>query len=146
MPAPAVITLEGATVEGKSQTAANPASQPDAGARFNGTRAPQATARKTAPAKIERSSRGKDEITFLPSPVLYRLTRDTVLVTRRDGARILIPKGTVVRVAGITHDDKALVVSRKGNPDGLIARAGLEEITDGQVKPGSSGSRSESAG
>jgi len=31
-----------------------------------------------------------------------------------------------------------LVVSRKGNPDGLIARAGLEEIIDGQVITGSS--------
>jgi len=138
VPAPAVITLEGAMVEGKSQTAANPASQPDAGVRFNGTRASQATVRKTAPAKIERASREKEEITFLPSPVLYRLTRDTVLVTRRDGARILIPKGTLVRVAGITHDDKALVVSQRGNPDGLIARTSLEEITDEQVKPGSS--------
>src|SRR5437870_12179844 len=39
-PVPAVITLEGAIVEGRSQTAANPASQPDAGVRFNGTRAP----------------------------------------------------------------------------------------------------------
>jgi len=138
VPAPAVITLEGATVDGKSQAAANPAPRPDPEARFNGTRAPQATARKTAPAKVESSSRGKDEITFLPLPVLYRLTRDTVLVTRRDGARILIPKGTVVRVAAITQDDKALVVSRKGNPDGLIARAGLEEITDGLVMTGSS--------
>ena len=138
VPTPAVITLEGARVEGKSQTAANPASQPDAGVRFNGTRASQATVRKTAPAKIERASREKEEITFLPSPVLYRLTRDTVLVTRRDGARILIPKGTLVRVAGITQDDKALVVSQRGNPDGLIARTSLEEITDEQVKPGSS--------
>ena len=33
VPAPAVITLEGATVEGKTQTAANPASRPDAGVR-----------------------------------------------------------------------------------------------------------------
>jgi hypothetical protein len=137
-PAPAVITLEGATVEGKSHAAANPASQPDAGARFNGSRAPEATARKTAPAKIESSSRGKDEIIFLPSAVLYRLTRDTILVTRRDGARILIPKGTVVRVAGITQDDKALVVSRKGNPDGLIATASLEAIPDEQVRSVSS--------
>ena len=138
VPTPAVITLEGARVEGKSQTAANPASQPDAGVRFNGTRASQATVRKTAPAKVERASREKEEITFLPSAVLYRLTRDTVLVTRRDGARILIPKGTVVRVAGITQDDKAFVVSQRGNPDGLIARTSLEEITDEQVKPGSS--------
>ena len=138
VPAPAVITLEGATVEGNTQIAANPASQPDAGARFNASPAPQATARKTAPAKVERASRGKDEIIFLPSAVLYRLTRDTILVTRRDGARILIPKGTVVRVAGITQDDKALVVSRKGNPDGLIATASLEGIPDEQVRPVSS--------
>jgi hypothetical protein len=138
VPAPAVIALEDATVEGKSQIAASPPPRPDAGVNPKGTRAPEATARKTAPAKVESSSRVKDEITFLPSPVLYRLTRDTVLVTRRDGARILIPKGTIVRVAGITQDDKALVVSRKGNPDGLIARAGLEEITDGQVMTGSS--------
>src|SRR5439155_2906654 len=73
VPAPAVITLEGATVDGRFQTAANPASRPDAGVRFNGTRAPEATARKTAPAKVERSSRAKDEIIFLPSDVLYRL-------------------------------------------------------------------------
>jgi hypothetical protein len=138
VPAPAIITLEGATVGGNTQTAANPASRPNAGVRFNGTRAPDATARKITPAKVESSSRGKDEIIFLPSPILYRLTRDTVLVTRRDGARILIPKGTLVRVAGITHDDKALVVSQRGNPDGLIARTSLEEITDEQVKPGSS--------
>ena len=137
-PVPAVITLEDATVEGRSQIAANPASRPDAGVRFNGTPAPQATARKTAPAKVERAARVTDEITFFPSPVLYRLTRDTILVTRRDGARILIPKGTVVRVAGITQDDKALVVSRKGNPDGLIATASLEAIPDEQVTPGSS--------
>jgi hypothetical protein len=140
VPTPAVITLEGATVEGNIQTAANPASRPEVGVNPKGTRAPQTTARKTIPAKVERAARVKDEITFLPSPVLYRLTRDTILVTRRDGARVLIPKGTVVRVAGITQDDKALVVSRKGNPDGLIARAGLEEIIDEQVMPGSSAS------
>jgi hypothetical protein len=61
-----------------------------------------------------------------------------ILVTRRDGARILIPKGTVVRVAGTTGDEKALVVSRKGNPDGLIATANLEAIPDEQVTPSSS--------
>jgi len=138
VPAPAVITLEGATVERKAQTTAHPASRPDAGVRLKAIRAPEATARKTAPARIEIPSRAKDEIVFLPSPVLYRLMRDTILVTRKDGARILIPKGTIVRVAGITHDDKALVVSQRGNPDGLIARTSLEEITDEQVKPGSS--------
>jgi hypothetical protein len=132
-PAPAVTTLEGATVEGKSQTAANPASRPDARVNPKGVHAPEATARTTVPAKVERAARIKDEITFLPSPVLYRLTRDMILVTRRDGARVLIPKGTVVRVAGITQDGKALVVSRKGNPDGLIARAGLEAIPDEQA-------------
>ena len=138
VPAPAVITLDGATIEGKTQTAANPASRPDAGVSPKGTRAPETTAKKTAPAKIERPSRRKDEITFLPSPALYRLTRDTVLVTRRDGARIIIPRGTLVRVAGITQDDKALVVSRRGNPDGLIAAASLEAIPDEQEIPGSS--------
>jgi hypothetical protein len=136
--APALITLEDATVEGKSQTAANPASRPDAGVNPKGTRAPETTARKTIPAKVQRAARVKDEITFLPSPVLHRLTRDTILVTRRNGARILIPKGTVVRVAGITQDDKALVISRKGNPDGLIATASLEAIPDEQVRPDSS--------
>jgi hypothetical protein len=138
VPAPTVLTLEGASVERKTQTAATPVPRPDPEARLNGTRAPEATVKKTAPAKFARPSREKDEIIFLPSAVLYRLTRDTILVTRRDGAKILIPKGTVVRVAGITRDDKALVVSRKGNPDGLIARAGLEEITDEQVMTGSS--------
>ena len=138
VPAPAVITLDGATIEGKTQTAANPASRPDAGVSPKGTRAPETTERKTAPAKIEGPSRVKDEITFLPSPVLYRLSRDTVLVTRRDGARISIPRGTVVRVAGISQNDKALVVSRRGNPDGLIAAASLEAIPDEQEIPGSS--------
>ena len=137
-PQPAVITLEHATVEAKSPTEANPASRPEAALNPRATRALETTARKNGPAKVQRAARVKDEITFFPSPVRQRLTRDTVLVTRRDGARILIPKGTIVRVAGITHDDKALVVSRKGNPDGLIARAGLEEITDEQVVTGSS--------
>ncbi len=146
VPAPAVITLEGATVEGKAQTATNPASQPDATVRFNGTRAPQATARKTAPAKVERTSRVKDEITFFPSPVLYRLTRDTVLVTRRDGARILIPKGTIVRVAGITQDDKALVVSRRGSPDGYVPKSALGEIEDEKETVTSSRFRFEAEG
>jgi hypothetical protein len=139
VPAPAVITLEGASVGGKTQTAANPASRPDA-ASPKGVHALEATARTTVPVNVERAARVKDEITFLPSPVLYRLTRDTILVTSRDGARILIPKGTVVRVAGVTHDDKALVVSRRGNPDGLIAAASLEAIprehaTAGSIAP-----------
>ncbi len=138
VPAPAILMLEGASVEGKSQTAANPAPRPNPGVRFNGTHTPESTARKTIPAKVERSSKGKDEIIFLPAAVLYRLTRDTILVTRRDGARILIPKGTVVRVAGVTRDDKALVVSRKGNPDGLVATANLEAVLDERVTPGSS--------
>jgi hypothetical protein len=136
-PAPAVITLENATVEAKSPTDANPASRPEAGVIPKATRALEATARKNGPAKIERAARVKDEIIFFPSPVRQRLTRDTVLVTRRDGARILILKGTIVRVAGITHDDKALVVSRKGNPDGLIAAASLEALPDEQATAGS---------
>src|SRR5215831_18217368 len=52
VPAPAVITLEGATAEQKTQTAAHRASRPEAGVKF-ATRAPEATARKTAPARIE---------------------------------------------------------------------------------------------
>ena len=139
VPAPAIITLEGATVEGKSQIGANPASQPNASLNSKRAQAPRATAGRNAPQKVEKLSRDKDEIVFLPSPVLYRLARDTILVTRSNGARILIPKGTLVRVAGITLDDKALVVSRKGNPDGLIARASLEAIPVEQVIPGSSG-------
>ena len=43
-------------------------------------------------------------------------------------------------MGGITPDDKALVVSRKGNPDGLIARSSLEQIADEQVAPDSSAS------
>ena len=138
VPAPAIITLEGATVEGKSQTGAHPASQPDATVNSKRAQAPRATARKNAPQKVEKVSRDKDEIVFLPSPVLYRLARDTILVTRSNGSSILIPKGILVRVAGITLDDKALVVSRKGNPDGLIARASLEEITNEHATPRSS--------
>src|SRR5262245_35373469 len=45
VPAPAVITLEGATVERKTQTAAHPASRPDTGVGLKATRAPEATAR-----------------------------------------------------------------------------------------------------
>jgi hypothetical protein len=41
-------------------------------------------------------------------------------------------------VAGISRDDKALVVSRKGNPDGLIARSSLEQIAHEQAAPDSS--------
>jgi len=135
--APAVITPEGATVESKGPTAANPASQqvPSVAKK---TVAPQVTARRYVPAKTETASRERDEISFFPTPALYRLQRDTVLTTRRDGARILIPQGTLVRVAGISRDDRALVVSRKGNPDGLIARSSLEQIPDEQVAPDSS--------
>ena len=135
--APAVITLEGATVESKVPTAASPVSQPRPLVAKK-TVAPEATVRRYAPAEMERASRERDEISFFPTPTLYRLQRDTILVTRRDGARILIPQGTLVRVAGISRDDKALVVSRKGNPDGLIARSSLEQIPDNQVAPDSS--------
>jgi hypothetical protein len=137
--APTVITLEDATVGSKVPTAANPVSQP-APLVAKKTVAPEATVRSKAPAKRETASSERDEISFFPTPSLYRLQRDTVLVTRRNGARILIPQGTLVRVAGITPDDKALVVSRKGNPDGLIARSSLEQIADEQVVPDSSAS------
>ena len=133
VPLPAVITLQGATVEGNTQTVPPP-SRPDA---VNAKRA-QATVKKNAPQKVQKPARDKDEIAFLPAPVLYRLARDTILVTRSTGASILIPKGTLVRVAGITLDDKALVVSHKGNPDGLISRASLEAIPVEQVTPSSS--------
>ncbi len=135
VPPPAVVTLEGATVDGNAQIAAVPPPRPDA---VNAKKA-QATVKKNAPQRVEKLSRDKDEIVFLPSPVLYGLARDTILVTRNNGSRILIPKGTLVRVAGITLDDKALVISRKGNPDGLIARASLEAIPVEQVTPSSSG-------
>ena len=135
-PVPAVITFEGATIDGNAQTPVAPLSRPDAA--VNSKRA-QATVKKNAPQKVEKLSKDKDEIVFLPSPVLYRLARDTILVTRTNGTSILIPKGTLVRVAGITLDDRALVVSRKGNPDGLIARASLEAIPVEQVTPSSSG-------
>ena len=130
--APAVITLEGATVESKVPTAASPVSQPRPLVAKK-TVAPEATARRYAPAKMETASRERDEISFFPTPTLYRLQRDTVLITRRDGARILIPQGTLVRVAGISRYDKALVISRRGNPDGLIARSSLEQIPDERV-------------
>ena len=135
--APAVITLEGATVESKGPTAANPASQPKPLVAKK-TLAPQALVRRNAPAKMEIAPGERDEISFFPTPALYRLQRDTVLITRRDGARILIPQGTLVRVAGISRDDKALVLSRKGNPDGLIARSSLEQTPDEQAAPDSS--------
>jgi hypothetical protein len=135
--APAVIALDGATVESKVPTGANSVSQPTPWIAKKPV-APEATARRYAPAKTEISSRERDEISFFPTPTLYRLQRDTVLTTRRHGARILIPQGTLVRVAGITPDDKALVVSRKGSPDGLIAKSSLEQIPDEQVAPDSS--------
>ena len=127
--APAVITLEGATVKSKVPTAASPVSQPRPLVAKKSV-APEAPVRRNAPAKTEIASREGDEISFFPTPTLYRLRRDTVLVTRRDGARVLIPQGTLVRVAGISRDDKALVVSHRGNPDGLIARSSLEQIPD----------------
>jgi len=138
--APAVITLEDAKVESKVPTVANPGPLPNASLDAKKTVAPEATVRRKAPAKRETASSERDEISFFPTPSLYRLQRDTVLVTRRNGARILIPQGTLVRVAGITPDDKALVVSRKGNPDGLIARSSLEQIADERVAPDSSAS------
>lgn len=134
---PAVITLEGATVEYKGPTMANSAAQ-KVPSVANKTVAPQAMMRRNAPAKMEAVPREREEISFFPKPALYRLSRDTVLTTRRDGARILIPRGTLVRVAGISRDDKALVVSRRGNPDGLIGRSSLVETPDEQAAPDSS--------
>ena len=56
--APAVITLEGATVESKVPTAANPVSQP-APLVAKKTVAPEATVRRIAPAKMESRVEGK---------------------------------------------------------------------------------------
>ena len=70
--APAVITLEGATVESKVPTAANPVSQPMPWVAKK-TVAPEATVRRIAPAKMEIASRERDEISFFPTPILYRL-------------------------------------------------------------------------
>jgi hypothetical protein len=70
----------------------------------------------------------KPPVILLPSPILYRVIRDTTLVARKDGERVSILKGTKVRVAGFTREDKAFVVSRWGNPDGFIPKANLEEV------------------
>ena len=83
----------------------------------------------SAPAKTERLER-KEKIIFLPRPGLYRLRRDTVLVTRKNGTRILIPKGTMVRVAGFTKGDRAFVVSRRGKPEGFIPKTALGVMTE----------------
>jgi general secretion pathway protein A len=71
----------------------------------------------------------KSPIVFLPSPILYRVARDTTLVTRKNGTRHAILKGTKVHVAGFTRDDNVFVVSRLGNPDGFIPRSSLEEVS-----------------
>lgn len=71
----------------------------------------------------------KTPVNFLPSPVLYRAARDTTLVTRKDGKKHTIFKGTKVHVAGFTRDDNAFVISRLGNPEGFIPKASLEEVS-----------------
>lgn len=91
---------------------------------------PKAEGRGSSPSKVENVAREEMEVVFLPSPILYRVARDTTLVTRRDGTRVLIPKGTKVHVTGFTRDDKALVVSRRGNPDGFIPKASIEEVRE----------------
>ncbi len=83
----------------------------------------------SAPAKTQGLEK-KEEIIFLPTPRLYRLRRDTILVTRKDGTRILIPKGTMVRVAGFTKGDRAYVVSRRGKPEGFIPKTALGVMTE----------------
>jgi general secretion pathway protein A len=71
----------------------------------------------------------KTPVIFLSSPVLYRAARDTTLVTRKDGTRHTIFKGTKVHVAGFTRDDNAFVISRLGNPEGFIPKASLEAVS-----------------
>lgn len=95
--------------------------------------------------KKEEAER-KTEIVFLPWPRLYSLTRDTVLVARNDGTRLLIPKGTMVRVAGFADGERAFVVSRKGRPDGFIPKAALGETAEEKEAVTSSPVRPEAAG
>ncbi|TMA10386.1 MAG: hypothetical protein E6J89_10610 [Deltaproteobacteria bacterium] len=83
--------------------------------------------RKAEAPKTARS--GKDPVIFLPSPILYRVVRDTTLVTKADGVRLSILKGTKVNVAGFTRENRAFVVSRWGNPDGFVPKANLEEVS-----------------
>ena len=98
-----------------------------------------------APVKKEGAER-KNKIVFFLSPRLYRLTRDTILVTRKDRTRIIIPKGTVVRVAGFADGDRALVVSRRGKPDGYVPRGALVDVADEKETVTSSPIRSEARG
>jgi general secretion pathway protein A len=83
--------------------------------------------RKTEALRTTR--RERDPITFLPSPTLYRVARDTTLVTKEDGTRHAILKGTKVQVVGFTRENEAFVVSRRGNPDGFVPKANLEEVS-----------------
>lgn len=98
-----------------------------------------------APVKKEGAER-KNKIVFFLSPHLYRLRRDTILVTRKDRTRIIIPKGTVVRVAGFANGDRALVVSRRGKPDGYVPRGALVDVADEKETVTSSPIRSEATG
>lgn len=98
-----------------------------------------------APVKKEGAER-KNKIVFFLSPHLYRLRRDTILVTRKDRTRIIIPKGTVVRVAGFADGDRALVVSRRGKPDGYVPWGALVDVADEKETVTSSPIRSEATG
>jgi hypothetical protein len=80
------------------------------------------------PLSTQTARKEKTPIIFLPSPILYRVARDTTLVTK-NGTRHTILKGTKVHVAGFTRDDNVFVVSRLGNPDGFIPRSSLEEVS-----------------
>lgn len=79
---------------------------------------------------------GKEDIVFLPKPVLYRVTRSTILVTRQ-GQRIFLPKGTTVTVAGLAQSGTALVVSRHGNPEGFVPGWAIEEEVRDEEAPSS---------
>ena len=99
----------------------------------------------SGPVRKQRA-RGKEEIVFLPSPRLYTLSRETILVSRKEGTRILLPKGTIVHVTGFADGDRALVVSRRGRPDGFIPKTLLRELTDDEDPMQSSPARSEATG
>lgn len=74
-----------------------------------------------------------DQVVFLPETQRHVVTRNTTLVTRVEREKIVLSKGTVVRVAGLTPD-KAFVVSRKGAPDGFVPRTAIAAVKEGKAK------------
>ena len=69
VPAPAIITLEGATVEGNPQTAVNPASRPNAGVNSKRAHALHSQRRGRLLLQKSRKRRGqKTRLSFSPRP------------------------------------------------------------------------------